>query len=280
MLRRVRNLKDMVVVITGASAGIGEALARLLHARGAKLALAARRIDRIDALNQQFGGQHLAIAGDVSKQDDCTNIIEQAVTHFGRIDTVVANAGYGLYEPVARTTPQQTRDIFATNVFGTTDLIFAAAPHLLKQELRDGWRGQVMIVSSVCGRRGVPYLGMYSGTKAAQLAIGESMRVELSPKRIAVTTVHPIMTRTDFGRVAESHGHVVLPKGDRDLLTQPVEHVARRMVEAIARPRPEVWPSLPARILIGLGTLVPSWIDRGMAGYRDRVEACNRDLSR
>ncbi len=272
----MRDLKDMVVVITGASAGIGESLARGLHTRGAKLALAARRIERLDELNQQLGGGHLTIAADVSKQMDCQAIVEKAIARFGRIDTLVANAGYGLYDPVAETTPQQTRDIFVTNVFGTTDLIYAASPYLKKQELRDGWRGQVMIVSSVCGRRGVPYLGMYSGTKAAQLAIAESMRVEMQPTRIAVTTIHPIMTRTDFGKTAEGHGSVVLPQGERDWLTQPVEHVSRRMIEAIARPRPEVWPSFISRIAIGLGTLVPSWIDRGMSVYRDRVDQNNR----
>lgn len=275
----MREVKDMVVVITGASAGIGAALARALHARGAKLALAARRRDRLDALNAELGGGHLVIEADVSRTDDCTAIVQKTIEHFGRIDTLVANAGYGLYDPVVETTPQQTREIFATNVFGTTDLIHAAAPQMLKQETRDGWRGQVMIVSSVCGRRGVPYLGMYSGTKAAQLAIAEAMRVELEPQKIAVTTVHPIMTKTEFGRTAESQGRIVLPKGDRDRWTQTVEHVARRMVESIARPRPEVWPSIPARIVVGLGTLVPGWVDRAMASYRNRVESNNHSRS-
>lgn len=269
----------MIVVITGASAGIGAALARALHARGAKLALAARRRDRLDELNRELGGGHLVVEADVSRTDDCTAIVEKTLDRFGRIDTLVANAGYGIYDPVVETTPQQTRDIFTTNVFGTTDLIHAAAPHMLGQALRDGWRGQVMIVSSVCGRRGVPYLGMYSGTKAAQLAIGEAMRVELGPRKIAVTTVHPIMTKTEFGQTAEARGRVVLPKGDRDRWTQTVDHVARRMVESIARPRPEVWPSVPARIVVGLGTLVPAWVDRAMESYRKRVEAGNRDAN-
>jgi short-subunit dehydrogenase len=272
----MRELRDMVVAITGASAGIGAALARGLHARGAKLALAARRRDRLDELNRELGGEHLVVEADVSQTEDCTAIVNATFFRFGRIDTLVANAGYGLYDPVIETTPQQTREIFATNVFGTTDLIHAAAPQMLKQDVRDGWRGQVMIVSSVCGRRGVPYLGMYSGTKAAQLAIGDAMRVELEPRRVAVTTVHPIMTKTEFGRTAEARGRVVLPKGDRDRWTQTVEHVARRMIESIARPRPEVWPSTPARIVVGLGTLVPSWVDRAMSSYRKRVESNNR----
>lgn len=267
----MRNLNDMVVVITGASAGIGQALAQACHARGAKLVLAARRLDRLEALNHQLGGGHLCVQTDVSQTAECENLITQSIDRFGRIDTLVANAGYGLYEPVDQTTPQQTRDIFATNVFGTTDLLYAATPQMLKQDVRDGCRAQVMIVSSVCGRRGVPFLGTYSGTKAAQLAIAEAMRVELSPQRVAVTSVHPIMTKTDFGRTAESQSRVVLPSGDRDRWTQPVSHVARRMVEAIARPRPEVWPSALSRVVIGLGTLVPSWVDRAMESYRDRV---------
>lgn len=266
----------MVVVITGASAGIGAALARALHARGAKLVLSARRLDRVEALGAELGGAHLCLRADVSRTEDCRQLVEASLSRFGRIDTLVANAGYGLYVRADETTPEQMRAIFATNVFGTTDLIYAAAPHMLKQEPRDGWRGQMMLVSSVAARRGVPYLGAYAATKAAQLSIAEAMRVELSPQRLAVTSVHPIMTRTDFGRTAESHGRIVLPKGDRDFLTQPVEHVARRMVEAIARPRPEVWPSFLSRIAVGVGTLVPSLIDRAMSRYRDRVEQNNR----
>lgn len=272
----MRTLREMVVVITGASAGIGEALARALHARGALLVLAARRLDRVEKLNAELGGAHLSLRADVSRTEDCEAIVAQAIARFGRIDTLVANAGYGIYYRAHETTPLQMREIFNTNVFGTTDLIYAATPHMLKQELRDGWRGQVMLVSSVAARRGVPYLGAYAATKAAQLSIAESMRVELRPQRVAVTSVHPIMTRTDFGRTAESHGRIVLPKSHRDVLTQPVEHVARRMVEAIARPRPEVWPSFASRLAVGVGTLFPSLADLAMGQYRDRVEASNR----
>jgi hypothetical protein len=268
----------MVVLITGASAGIGAALAEQLHAAGAKLVLTARRLDRLEALNARLGGQHLVLQADVSKTEDCQAITDQAWEHFGRLDTVVANAGYGLYEPVALTTPQATRAIFATNVFGTTDLIHAAAPYLLQQSPRDGWRGQIMIVSSAVGRRGVPFLGTYSGTKAAQLAIAESLRVELEPVRIAVTSVHPIMTKTDFGSTAEGHGTLVLPRTESRTMVQTVDHVARRMVEAIERPKPEVWPSWPARVLFGLGTLFPSLMDRGMGRYRDQVIELNPQL--
>src|SRR5678815_1860160 len=123
-----RTLKDMVVVITGASAGIGKALAEELHRSGAKLVLSARRTDRLDELNRALGGQHKVVRADVSKTDDCHALIEQSVQYFGRIDTLVCNAGYGVYKRIAQTTLDETRDSFSTNVFGTTDCIHFGLP--------------------------------------------------------------------------------------------------------------------------------------------------------
>jgi short-subunit dehydrogenase len=262
-----RSLKDMVVVITGASAGIGKALAEGLHARGARLALTARRLDRLQELNRELGGKHLVIAADVAKQQDCQKLVDESLGHFGRIDTLVCNAGYGFYLPVNETTPEQMREIFATNVFGTTDCIAAASPWLLRQDLRDGYRGQVMLVSSFVARRAVPYMGAYSATKAAQLSIAEAMRVELADRGIAVTSVHPIMTKTEFGRTAETLGPVKMPRGKEDTFKQTVEHVVGRMIAAIEKPRPEVWPSRPSRWVAGLATLLPSFADGRMRSY-------------
>lgn len=270
----MRTLQDMTVVITGASSGIGAELARQLSRRGARLTLSARRIDKLNALNAELGGGHLVVAADVAKQDECERMIALAFERFGRIDTLVCNAGHGLYPAVHDTTPADVRELFATNVFGTTDCIHAAVPHMLGQPLRDKWRGQVMLVSSAAGRRGVPYLGVYSATKAAQLSIAEAMRVELSPRGIAVTSVHPIMTKTEFGEAAEARGTVKLPRSSSGIV-QTVEHVVRRMVKAIERPRAEVWPSLPARLTLNLGTFFPSLMDVVMGSYRRRVEQAN-----
>jgi NAD(P)-dependent dehydrogenase (short-subunit alcohol dehydrogenase family) len=161
-------------------------------------------MDRLDELNRALGGGHFCIAADVSRIDDCRSLVEQAIARHGRIDTLVCNAGYGIYKWISRTTPQDTRDIFATNVLGTTDCIHFALPHMMRQEQRDGWRGQIMIVSSVVGRRGMPFIGMYSATKAAQFALSDALRVELRPQRIAVTSVHPTQTATEFGKVAST----------------------------------------------------------------------------
>jgi short-subunit dehydrogenase len=237
--------------------------------------LAARRGDRLAALNESLGGAHATVEADVGKLADCERLVDEAFRAFGRIDTLVLNAGFGLYPRVHETTPQQTREIFATNVFGTTDCIHAAVPRMLQQQMRDGFRGQVMIVSSAAARRGVPFLGVYSATKSAQLSIAEAMRVELAPQQLAVTSVHPIMTKTDFGTTAEHLGKVVLPKEDRASKSQTFAHVARHMIAAIERPRPEVWPSRPSRFALGLSTLMPRMADRALARYRNRVESAN-----
>ena len=134
-----------------------------------------------------------------------------------------------------------------------------------------------MIVSSAAGRRGVPYLGPYAATKAAQLSLAEALRVELRPDRIAVTSVHPIMTSTEFGQVAEASSGVSLPREMGP--TQTVEHVARKMVAAIERPRPEVWPHQPTRVALAFAALFPRVADKIMATYFRRVQAENQPAS-
>jgi NAD(P)-dependent dehydrogenase (short-subunit alcohol dehydrogenase family) len=266
-----RSLKDMVVIITGASSGIGRALAVELAGRGAKLALAARRLDRLEELNRQLGGAHLCLATDVTRREDCEALIAGAIERFGRIDTLVCNAGYGILRLVAETTPQEMQTIFQTNVFGSLDCIRAATPHMLKQELRDGWRGQVMMVSSVVGRRSIPFFGAYSATKAAQLSLGEAMRIEVAPQKIAVTTVHPGGTETDFGNVSASLSEGHRPKRIAGEMSQSAAVVAWKMMRAIEKPKPELWPISSYRWMIGLGTLFPGVIDRVLLRRRAEI---------
>jgi short-subunit dehydrogenase len=260
-----RSLNEMVVVITGASAGIGKALAELLHARGARLVLAARRLDRIEALNQQLGGKHFVVQTDVADPAQCATLIQRTIEHFGRIDTLVCNAGYGVLRKVADSSPDEILRMFQTNVFGTTDCIRPAVPVMQSQEIRAGWRGQVMIVSSAVARRGLPYFGVYSATKAAQLSLAEALRVELKPDRIAVTSVHPIGTETEFGDAAKKAGNnAVGIQRINGEVRQSAETVARKMVKAIEKPRPEVWPFAPSRWAVSVGTLIPGLVDRVM----------------
>ena len=267
-----RNIQDMVVAITGASAGIGRALAQNLSQRGAKLSLSARRLEKLEELNRELGGKHLAIKADVSNPDDCAQLIARTVEHFGRIDTFICNAGYGMARAIADCSRQEVEQMYATNVYGTLDPIRHAIPIMRKQGLRDGYRGQIMIVSSAAARRGLPFFGIYSSTKAAQLNLAEALRVELKPERIAVTTVLPIGTQTEFFEVAQDLGGLKMPPPGTGEIRQSAATVARKMVRAIERPKPEVWPMRPARWGMSIGTLMPSLVDRIMSKYRGDFE--------
>jgi short-subunit dehydrogenase len=265
----------MVVAITGASAGIGRELAAQLDLHGARLALCARRFDKLQDLNRSLGNRHFVIEADVASPTQCGLFVLNTLERFGRLDTLVANAGFGNYKLAHELTGDELRRMFATNVFGTTDLVHVAVPHMLRQEPRDGLRGQVMIVSSAAARRAVPYLGPYSATKAAQLSIAEAMRVELKPRGIAVTSVHPVRTHTEFGDVAEAvAGSVKLPRASGP--RQTVDHVARRMIAAIERPRPEVWPHRLTRVELAFAALFPRVADSIMTRYYRKVQDANR----
>src|SRR5688500_1245932 len=271
-----RRIDGMVVVITGASAGIGKALAAALHARGAKLVLSARRLDLLDRLNTELGAQHLAVRADVSQPDDCEQLIRASVERFGRIDTLVCNAGYGMIRTVAEATPQEMEQIFRTNAFGTTDCVHFAVPHLSKQDPRDGYRAQVMIVSSAAARCGLPYFGAYSATKAAQLSFAEAMRVELKPMQIAVTSVHPMQTETDFFTASEAASSRRLPPTGKRPRRQSVEAVAAAMVRAMEHPKRELWPKTGSRLLLRFAALFPRLTDKLMDRERRAIEATLR----
>lgn len=270
-----RRIEDSVIVITGASAGIGKALAQRLARMNARLVLAARRIDRLEALNHELGSQHLTAQVDVSKPAECHRLIERTIEHFGRIDTLVCNAGYGVASPIMQTKYDEIEQLFRTNVFGTIDCIQAAVPAMSRQGVQQGYRGQIVIVSSAAARRGLPYFGTYSATKAAQLSLAEALRIELKPLKIAVTSVHPIGTDTDFFTTAASMGQTTMPPRSKWEVHQSPDTVARVMIRAMHRPRPEVWPFAPARLGLSIATLVPRLVDRIMSHHRRQLADAN-----
>jgi len=254
-----RSLTGMRVLITGASAGIGMALARGLAAEGARLVLGARRLDRLEALCLELGPAHLAVACDVADPAQCTALVGRAQAHLGGLDTLVCNAGYGLIAEISQTTIAQWEQILRTNLLGTTACMAAAVPVMAVQPLREGYRGQVLIVSSALARRGKPGAGAYCATKAAQLSVAEAARLELQPSRIAVTSIHPVNTATEFDQAAASHG-APWRRGAHDPV-QPAALVAAAMIRAIRRPCREVWPHRLTRHLLVLAAWWPGLAD-------------------
>ncbi len=253
-----RLLSGMRIAITGASSGIGAALARQLAGAGARLALCARRQERLQQLARELTTEPYLCTTDVADPAACAAFVAGAAQALGGIDTLVCNAGYGLVATIEATSIAQWEAILRTNLLGTTACLAAAAPLMRAQPLRQGWRGQVMIVASGLSRRGRPDAGAYSATKAAQLSVAEAARVELQVDAIAVTSVHPVGTSTEFNAVAGSGGRPWTRTRGEPL--QSAEHVAARMVRAIVRPRPEVWPHRLSRYALAAAKpCCPAW---------------------
>jgi NADP-dependent 3-hydroxy acid dehydrogenase YdfG len=189
---------ERVLLITGASSGIGAATARRAAEEGYRLALGARREDRLRALAGELGGAQRAIGVrcDVSDWEDNQALVRAALDAFGRIDAVFANAGFGATRGFLEESVEHWRSMVLTNVLGTALTIRATLPHLLDRGI-----GHYLITSSVAGRRALPG-SLYSATKWGTTAIGEALRAELRQMHdnsgIRVTLIEPGMTDTEF----------------------------------------------------------------------------------
>ena len=247
-----------VIAITGGSAGIGRATALRLARDGGAIALCARRADRLDAVAAEItaaGGRALAIEADVTREADMDGLVAKTVERFGRLDVMLCNAGFGIAGAVDEVTPDQMRKLMDINYMGT----YYAARAAMRVFRRQG-SGHVIMVSSIVGKRGVPYMGAYSATKFAQVGLAECMRAELAGSGIHVSVVYPVSTDTEFFDVMsrETGTSVTRAFGPR----QPVETVADAIARAIERPVPEVYPYAKSRGLVWLNALAPGFTDR------------------
>jgi NADP-dependent 3-hydroxy acid dehydrogenase YdfG len=246
-----------VAAITGASAGIGAACARAFAAAGMGVALLARRRDRLDALVAEIegrGGRALAVEGDVTADADVRAFVTRTLAAYGRLDVMVANAGIGFHGTLDETTPDVFRRLMDVNVNGTYYAVRASLPHFEAQR-----SGHVIVVSSIAGRRGTPSAAAYSATKFAQVGFAEALRAELVGTGVHVTTVFPVRTVTEFhDAIARDFGFRVDGTGP----TQSAEVVARAILEAVERPRPEVYPYRLSKLLSIATVVAPGLVDR------------------
>jgi short-subunit dehydrogenase len=247
-----------VVAITGASAGIGRATALRLARDGAALAMCARRTDRLEAVAAEVraaGGEALPIVADVTRADEVRRFVETAVEHFSRIDVMLCNAGFAIAGAIDDITPDQMQRLVAVNYMGTYHAVHAILPVFRRQE-----GGHVIIVSSIVGKRGVPYMGAYAATKFAQVGLAECLRAEVAGSNIHVSVVYPISTDTEFFEVMtrETGTTVTRAHGPR----QEVSVVADAIARAIDSPEPEVYPHAWSRALVWFNTAAPGACDR------------------
>ena len=190
------GIAGMVVVITGASSGLGEATARLLSAGGAAVARGARRADRLKTLANEIGesgGKALAVATDVSSRDQVKALVEQAVQRFGRIDVMINNAGLMPQAPLERLKVDEWDHMIDVNIKGVLYGIAAALPYMQRQKA-----GHFINVSSVAGHRIGPGFAVYAATKHAVRALSEGLRQEVKPYNIRTTVISPGAVATEL----------------------------------------------------------------------------------
>lgn len=225
------------VLVTGASRGIGEAIARAFAARGASVGLVARHREPLEELAGELAGNgHVALEGDVADADS----IAGAISEFGDVDVLVVNAGITHYRPFAELPLDEARQMNDVNWLGTIHTIHAALPRMIERR-----RGQIVVISSGGGVRGFPYAAVYNGTKAAQRGFAEALRHELHGTGVSVTTVYP-------GEIATSlHDHEMdhMPDWYRLDRRSPAGPLGEQVVNAVEKDQRELFYPPTVRML-------------------------------
>lgn len=258
-----KDLNGRVVVITGASSGIGAATAVACGRRGMRVGLYARRevkLKRVVREVEAVGVEAIARAGDVRDREALGDFVTHVAREWGRLDVVIANAGFGVLAPVAETAPDVAREIFDVNVLGSVWAIQAAWPIFEVQR-----SGHVVLVSSIVAKLALPGNGLYSATKAAQESIAEALRVEAEEIDVDVSIVYPIGTETEFleaqrDAAGTPRARPARPAGPK---RQTAEEVAEAIVDCLVSPRFEVYPYRRSRVL--------PWLDAASPGLASRM---------
>src|SRR6202049_1241095 len=254
------ELAGKVVVITGASMGIGEAIAKIFADHGASVVMLSRDAGRVEAARARVGHSErtLAMACDVRHREEIDRAIGRTLHHFQRIDVWVNNAGHGLLDSVAQMDMAAYREMFETNLFGAVAAMQAAIPVMRQQGA-----GTIINISSVAGHIPLPFHAAYSATKFALNAMGKAAGVELKKDGIHVLTVCPGYVRTAFSRnvVRGSEVKKVRPGSVRGI---SAERVARATLRGYLKQKREVIVPWTMHLPVKLYQLFPSLVGWGM----------------
>ena len=255
-----KKLFGKVAVITGASMGIGEAIANLFARHGAQVVLLSRDSARLEAARGRIGypDQTLGLACDVRHREEIDRAIGLVMHHFQKIDIWVNNAGHGLLDSIASMRMSDCREMFDTNFFGTVEAMQAVLP-IMKQQ----GSGAIINVSSVAGHIPLPFNASYSATKFAMNSIGKAARIELAGSNIHVTTVCPGYVRTDFGAnaVKGPDYRQVRPKTARGI---SAERVARAVLKGYLKQSREIIVPWTMHPVVKIYQLFPTLVEWSM----------------
>ncbi|MCL4804714.1 MAG: SDR family oxidoreductase [Anaerolineae bacterium] len=255
------DFKENVVVLTGASTGIGEALAHKLAEQGAWLVLAARNAQKLEVVATECrkrGGRAVVVATDVTDETECRELVERAVAEYGRIDTLINNAGLSMWMKLEDVEDLGSLEyLMRVNFFGSMYCTYYALPYL-KQS-----KGRIVAVASVAARTGIPTRTGYAASKHAMVGFFESLRIEVEDDGISVTIAFPDFVAS--GMHTRSLGADGKPLGHNPLQVDKImtsEECARRIVEGAAARKRQIVMSNRSRFGQWLKLIAPGRVDR------------------
>jgi len=255
------KLVNKAVLITGASSGIGAAIAEVFARQGAHVALSARSAHKLQALAASLGSSALSIPADMTDPAQVRRMVETTVERFGRLDILINNAGVGMYAPVATMLPEHFTRLVSTNWLGPVYAIQSAVPHMRKQG-----GGQIINISSVAGKVAIPWMGAYCSTKFALNALSDTLRLELARDRIQVISVCPGRIATPFGRNAfRDPGYRPLPPSGIS-----ADRVAQAVLRASLRGKREIVVPASNWLFVWCHALFPRLTDGAVLSFLRR----------
>jgi len=239
---------DKVVMITGASSGIGRGLAVALGTRGAKLGLVARRVEQLGELVaeiESLGGKALALPADVQSENSMRAAADELRAQFGPIDVLIANAGIGPTRDAAKLNAEEVANVMNVNVIGASNSVAAVLPEMIARG-----QGQLVAISSLAAYRGVPKSAAYCASKAAVSSFFESLRLDLESRGVDVTIIHPgfIKTALTAGRGAQ------MP------FLMELDDAVKKMVRAIEKRRKRYSFPWQLATIVRAGMIMPIWM--------------------
>jgi short-subunit dehydrogenase len=271
-----RTILGSRILITGASQGIGRALAEAAAARGARVLAVARsknQLDELAARIQGHGGSLVTLQADVTSADDRRRMVEAAVQHYGGLDILVNNAGIGATGHFAEASPDRLRKIMEVNFFGLTETTRAFLPLL-----RQGHQAAIVNISSIAGKRAIPARSEYSASKFAVQGFSEALRAEVAKDGIEVLIVSPGLTQTNFSQNMLEQ-KALMPVDHMRGMTS--EQVALETLRSIERGRREVCLTFQGRLIVFVSRFLPRLADRIAARsvrslFKDEIAARHR----
>jgi short-subunit dehydrogenase len=256
----MRGLNDKVMIVTGASSGIGAALALEGLSRGMKVVMAARRLDAMEAVVEGKGylsDRYMLVRADVTRQEDCERLVMQAVKSFGRLDVLINNAGISMRALFSDSTPAVLDQIMKVNFWGAVYCTHYALPWLLKSG------GSVVGISSVAGFKGLPARTGYSASKFALQGFLESLRIENRKTGLHVLIACPGFTASNIRRMAlagDGKAQGESPRDESSMMT--AGEAARHILRAVETRKTTLVLTRQGRLTLWLNKLFPKWVDR------------------